>query len=188
MIFAPASLAIWSPTAASNPGDFTGWNGTVINDQFAFAGVFGDPFEHSGDFAASFGPEGVEDTFFQVLHNTVVGATYTIDFYLYNDTTPTTLDPNNFSAAFGSTTGFSESQDPANSYTLESFTAIATSTTTNLTFTSENNAGFYYLDSISVAETAPPPTITPEPNSLILLGTGVAGLAGAVRRRMRGRA
>lgn len=35
-----------------------------------------------------------------------------------------------------------------------------------------------------LALTGPPPTVTPEPNSLMLLGTGVLAAAGMVRRRI----
>lgn len=44
-----------------------------------------------------------------------------------------------------------------------------------------NGAGFAELDVIDVSKTTSP---IPEPGSLALLGTGVLGLAGAIRRRL----
>jgi hypothetical protein len=157
---------------------FTGWSGTVINDPQALAIVDqSNPFSGNND--ASFGPETQQDTFTQTLA-TVAGTTYTISFALDNDTNPDTANGNFFSAAFGSTTGFAETNAPAGSYAVESFTATASGSSTVLNFTSENVLGFFYLDSVSVVAQ---PAATPEPSSLMLLGTGVLGFAGVVRRR-----
>lgn len=45
------------------------------------------------------------------------------------------------------------------------------------------HAGYVYLDGFGTV--APPTSVTPEPSSFALLGTGVLGMAGVVRRRMR---
>src|SRR5271170_7293088 len=119
---------------ASN-SNLTGWSGTVISDPLALTIVdVSNPFSGNND--ASFGPQTQKDTFTQTL-NTVANTTYTITFALDNDTSPDAGDPNFFSAAFGNTTGFTETNVLAGPYAVESFTALASGPTTNLTFTSE---------------------------------------------------
>lgn len=162
--------------------DFTKWSGTVLADPFALASVQFNPY--SGEQAASFGPTTQDDTLFQTILNTVAGATYTIQFALDNDTS---ADPahgfiNNFSASFGGVQGFSETNAPLGDYAVHTFTGVATGSSTDLTFSFENQAGFFYVDSVSVQAV---PSAVPEPTSLMLLGTGVAGFAGAIRRRLK---
>jgi hypothetical protein len=169
---------------AFGTGDFTSWSGTALTS-FQDGIDTGDTPPALGTtpydgltYEAYLGDEGGTGTLEQTL-TTVVGQQYIVEFALLNDTAPTTEYPNSFVAAFGGSTLLDEIQAPADAYTLYSYLVEASGTSTTLSFTDENNPGYFELDSISVDATA-----TPEPGSLLLFGTGLLALAGVARRRL----
>ena len=69
-------------------------------------------------------------------------------------------------------------------YTLFSQNFVANSATTKLQFEALTSSGFgIALDAVSVNLAGAPPPATPEPGTLLLLGTGLLGLGGTVKRK-----
>jgi PEP-CTERM motif len=173
---------------------FTSWTGSSTTDFFSFV-ASGDPLAPVGSqtppsgqafeaILGSFPPPSNPgpDSLTQAL-TTVAGEDYTIEYDMLNTAAPSlTSGTNSFEAEFGSDVLFNESEVPLSTgFTLFSFTGMATSSITDLTFLSDNAPGEFDLASISVA---PDVAATPEPGSLILLGTALLGLAGLVSRRV----
>jgi hypothetical protein len=119
-------------------------------------------------------------------------ATYQFSFYVFNAAGAGDTSEQQFQAYWGTSAAptagtpvFADTGGGAldSAYTLETFSVIGTGSD-SITFTAYNSPSYYYLDDVSLVETAGPPTGTPEPASFILLALGT-GLAGLTRRRKR---
>ncbi len=163
-------------------GDFTDW--TVSGDT-SFVGVCsvstcpGSFAPYQGNYAAYFGPVGDTATISQNIP-TMAGVQYTLDFFLAN---PAGGTPNYFQVQFGNASLSVTNFGAAFGWTEFDLTNVATSNETTLSFTFRNDPGYWFLDNVSV--TSSEGGSTPEPGTFVLFGSGLVGIAGLVRRKLR---
>src|ERR1035438_1386721 len=153
-------------------GDFTGWTmtGNSLNPGANYFGV--DAFDaNSGNYGAFMSQDfidgGTAPVDLSQTLATTAGATYTVSFFLEQDTAPTLGYTHAFSATFGGSTLLSLTPTVAlpgavGSYTQYSYAVTAATASTILNFSFENDDSYWSFDDISVAGTA-----TPEPSTFL---------------------
>jgi Carbohydrate binding domain len=159
-------------------GDLTAWTISGAHSDSAGEGIYYgvDTIDaHSGTYGAYFGPpEGVIDLSQNVA--TIPGATYTFSFWLAHSGPTPFPYTNSFAVSFAGNTLFTASNVSAGGYQQYSYTAVAQSASTNVSFMFRDDTSYFSLDDISVSSSA-----VPEPASLLLLAVPLA-LLPRVRR------
>ena len=115
--------------------------------------------------------------------STIAGDSYDFSFWL----AICADNGDTFAASFGGTEVLSAISNGAfNEYALEEFTVTATAPVTTIAFTGTPGGGFWGIDDVSVTDLGPA-AAAPEPASLALVGTALAGFVTLRQRRRNAR-
>ena len=199
LLLAASALAGAGPARAQlvtngdfETADFSGWTLSGNADYTSAAPntfIFGLP--HSGTYAAWLGAP-TSDGFLSQSVATTAGHKYTVSYWLSVDTGGSALSaPNDFSAAFGGQTLFSATDlaptdghaDPADDYTLYTFTGVAAGPSSVLQFGFRDDPSEFRLDDVSVVDAGPVPEASTTVSLGLLLALGLGGVLAAARRR-----
>jgi hypothetical protein len=154
-------------------GDFTGW---TLGGDTTFMGVSGS-YINSGNFGAFLGPVGSDSSLSQLVGDN--STRYEISFYLEN----TGSSPNDFTALWNGVPLLSLVNADPFSYTFYTFDVAGNSGAGSnlLEFDMRNDPAYWGLDDVSVVNVQG--GTTPEPSSLLLLGSGLLTVGGVIRRK-----
>ncbi len=164
-------------------GSFQGWQ-TTLGDSSTFvdsSGQTGTNYGQAtdGKWAAYFGSTAADGgaSIAQTL-STTAGQLYTLAFDLANDNGGFAVS-NAFTAYLGGTPVYSVTNLGNQNFVHQQIAFQATSATTTLRFAAFNDQSYAELDNVSVVVS------TPEPSTFVLLGTGLLGVVGTIRRSVR---
>ena len=183
-------LLVGAPTAFASPnllnngsfetGDFSDWTqgGNFINTSVTFGGFYAYSAAEDGTWYAVMGPVGSDGTLSQMFSDSA-GARYTFSFWFAS----VGDNPSDFSASWDGTSVLSlTNPNTGASWTQFSFTETGTGSDT-IQFSFRDDPGWMALDNVSVTQTS---STTPEPSSLLLLGSGLLTLGAVIRRKCHG--
>jgi hypothetical protein len=179
-----ATAAFAAPNLVNNgsfeTGDFTGWNVSSGSLELVVTGPF---YVYSGaedgNWYSVFGSVGSDGSISQTISD-VAGQHYSFSFW-FNAVGDS---PSDFSAMWDSNTVFSQTNpNTGGAWTQFTFDVVGSGSDT-ITFNGRDDPQYMALDNISVSASGG--GTTPEPSSLLLLGSGVLAMGGVIRRKLRG--
>jgi len=176
-------MAVASPNLVNNgsfeTGDFTDWTpgGNFVNTSVTFGGFYGYSGAEDGTWYAILGPAGSDGTLSQTFATTP-GAQYTISFWFAS----VGDNPSDFNAYWDGDLLYSANNPNTGAvWTQFTFTDMGTGSDT-IQFNFRDDPGWMALDNISVTQNG---GTTPEPSSLLLLGSGLLTMGGVIRRKFQ---
>lgn len=168
-------------------GSFAGWQ-TTLGDISTFVDSSGQTGRNYGQatdglWSAFFGSSAADGgASIAQSFLTTAGQSYSLQFDLANDNGGFAAS-NSFVVSLGGVSVFTATNLGSQNYQHQQVSFVGTGASTTLQIAAFNDQSFFDLDNVSVAAVTPV-AATPEPSSLVLLATGLAGALGAAKRRM----
>jgi|SRR5581483_7245011 len=181
LVIAPATFASTEllTNGSFETGDFSGWN---TGGNFEFTQVVSGSFyvysgAEDGNFYTTMGPVGSDGTLSQSF-STTAGAHYTFSFWMAS----VGDNPSDFSAYWDGTQVYAQTNpNTGGAWTQFTFDEVGTGSD-SISFAFRDDPAYIALDNVSVMQSGGGGV--PEPSSLFLMGSGLLGLGGVMRRKL----